>query len=196
MKTWISWEVIGTSMFTKASTFLGSITFPSLDTMKPRRVPANTINMHFFGFRLIPNFLHFINFLLEFLKVSWHVIENYKVVKKYFHEYMNVHMKHFSCLLISGWSIFYTKWHHNPHKIPPNLSQRWFCLDILMQIKYHDILKIHPKGINLIHKRQHVRIFFVSTLSFLKSTQLLNFPFFSRTTTIDDSQIASSTSLI
>ncbi len=66
LKTSISWEAVGTSMFTKASTFLGSITFPSLDTMKHRKVFENTINMHFSGFKLIPNFLHlrknFLNF--------------------------------------------------------------------------------------------------------------------------------------
>jgi hypothetical protein len=58
MKTWISQGVVGTSMFTKASTFLGSITFPSLDTTKPRMVHENTMNAHLFGFRLIPNSLH------------------------------------------------------------------------------------------------------------------------------------------
>ncbi len=31
-------------MFTKASSFLGSITFPSLDIMKPRMVLENTMN--------------------------------------------------------------------------------------------------------------------------------------------------------
>ncbi len=75
-------------MFTKALTFLGSITFASLDTMKPRIVPENTMNAH--------------------------------------------------------------------------LS----------------------------------RFFFVATLSFLKSTQIVNFPFFGGKTTIRDSQFASLISLI
>jgi hypothetical protein len=38
--------------------------------------------------------------------------------------------------------------------------------------------------------------FLVVTLSFLKSTQILSFLFFLGTTTIGDSQVASSTSLI
>ncbi len=38
--------------------------------------------------------------------------------------------------------------------------------------------------------------FLVATLSFLKSTQIMSFPFFLGITTIGDSQVASSTSLI
>ncbi len=38
--------------------------------------------------------------------------------------------------------------------------------------------------------------FLVAALSFLKSTQILSFPFFLSTTTIGDNQVASSTSLI
>jgi hypothetical protein len=45
-------------MFTKASPFLGSVTLPSLDTMKPKMVFENTMNAHLFGFKLIPNSLH------------------------------------------------------------------------------------------------------------------------------------------
>ncbi len=48
----------GGGMFTHASTFLGSITFPSLDAMKPKMVPKNAINAHLSKFSLIPNFLH------------------------------------------------------------------------------------------------------------------------------------------
>jgi hypothetical protein len=59
LKKWISWGVVGTSMFTKASTFLGSMILPFLDIMKPKMVPKNTMNAHFYGFKLIPNFLHF-----------------------------------------------------------------------------------------------------------------------------------------
>jgi hypothetical protein len=33
-------------VFTKASTFLGSMTLPSFDIMKPRMVPENTMNGH------------------------------------------------------------------------------------------------------------------------------------------------------
>jgi hypothetical protein len=45
-------------MFTKASTLLRSMTLPSLDSMKPRMVPKNTMNTHLSRFRLILNFLH------------------------------------------------------------------------------------------------------------------------------------------
>ncbi len=45
-------------MFTRVSTFLGSMTLPSLDIVKPRMVRKNTMNAHLFGFKPIPNFLH------------------------------------------------------------------------------------------------------------------------------------------
>jgi hypothetical protein len=48
---------------------------------------------------------------------------------------------------------------------------------------------------NLIYERQQGS-FFVATLSFLKSTQIFNIPFLGGTTTIGDSQVISSTSLI
>jgi hypothetical protein len=51
--------VVGIGMFTEVSTILGSITLPSLDTIKPRMVLENTMNAHLFGFKLIPNSLHF-----------------------------------------------------------------------------------------------------------------------------------------
>ncbi len=50
--------VVGIDMFIKASTFLWSMTLPSLDPMKPKIVPKNTMNARLFGFRLIPNSLH------------------------------------------------------------------------------------------------------------------------------------------
>jgi len=48
--------VVGTSMFTKDLTFLGSTISPSLDTMKPKIVLENTMNAHLSQLRLIPNF--------------------------------------------------------------------------------------------------------------------------------------------
>jgi hypothetical protein len=58
--------VVGIGMFIKASTFLGSVTFPSLDIMKPRIVLENTMNAHLFGLRLIPNYLHLKKHFLSF----------------------------------------------------------------------------------------------------------------------------------
>ncbi len=58
--------VVGIGIFIKVSTFLGSITFPYLDSMKPRMVLENTMNAHLFGFRLIPNSLHFKKHFLNF----------------------------------------------------------------------------------------------------------------------------------
>jgi hypothetical protein len=51
--------------------------------------------------------------------------------------------------LIGGWSIFDTKWHHNPHKSPPNLSLRQFCVGLLMGLIFDDILKTRPKRYKL-----------------------------------------------
>jgi hypothetical protein len=49
---------------------------------------------------------------------------------------------------------------------------------------------------NLINERQWVKVLLVVMLNFLKWTQILNFPFFLGTTTIGNSQVASSTGLM
>jgi hypothetical protein len=49
-------------MFAKATTFLGSMTLPSLDIMNPKMVLENTMNAHLLGFKLILNSLHFSTF--------------------------------------------------------------------------------------------------------------------------------------
>jgi len=41
--------VVGTRMFSKASTFLKSTTLPLVDTMKPRIVPKKTIMHTYLG---------------------------------------------------------------------------------------------------------------------------------------------------
>jgi len=46
LKTWISCGVVGIGMFIKASTFLESMTLPSLDIMNPKKVLENTMNAH------------------------------------------------------------------------------------------------------------------------------------------------------
>jgi hypothetical protein len=53
-------------MFIKASTFLGSITLPFLNIMKPKMVPENTMNAHLSRFKLIPNSLHLKKHFLTF----------------------------------------------------------------------------------------------------------------------------------
>ncbi len=119
MKIYVSWGVVGIGMFTKASNFWGSITFPSLYTRIPRMVPENTINAHFYGFKLIPNSLHLRKHFVSFSRGVDRSLKNYKFIKKYLHEYINVLMKYFGYYhLIKGRSIFYTKWHHNPHNSP------------------------------------------------------------------------------
>jgi hypothetical protein len=65
-------------MFTKASTFLGSMILPSLDIMKPKMVPKNTMNAHVYGFKLIPNFLHLIK---QFFNFSRWVEKSLKIMK-------------------------------------------------------------------------------------------------------------------
>jgi hypothetical protein len=48
-------------MFTIAYIFFGFVSFPSLETIKPKIIPKNTINAHLSGFRLMPYSLHFEN---------------------------------------------------------------------------------------------------------------------------------------
>jgi hypothetical protein len=50
--------------------------------------------------------------------------------------------------------------------------------------------------ITLLVKANGYGSFFVVALSFLKSTQILSFPFFLSSTIVGDSQVASSTSLL
>jgi hypothetical protein len=38
---------------------LDLVSFPSLEIIKPKIIPKNTINAHFSGFRLMPYSLHF-----------------------------------------------------------------------------------------------------------------------------------------
>jgi hypothetical protein len=137
--------------------------------------------------------------------VSWQVIRNYKVIKKNLHEYNNVLMKRFgNDLLINGQFIFDTKWHHNPHKSPLIYHKGDFVLVLrcnwYLMISWKLILKIvhfmsNDCVNNLINERQWVRVLVVM-LNFLKWTQILNFPFFLGTTTIGNSQVASSTNLM
>jgi hypothetical protein len=121
--------VIGIGMFTNTSTFLGSITLPFLDTMNLKMVLENTMNAHLSKFRLIPNSLHLIKHLFNFSR--W-VDKSLKIIKSSRNIFMNIIMyitKSFSyCPLINGQSIFYTKWHHNPHKSPPICYKGSFVL--------------------------------------------------------------------
>jgi hypothetical protein len=46
-------------MFTIACIFFGSSSFPSLETIKPKIIPKNTMNVHLSRFKLMPYSLHF-----------------------------------------------------------------------------------------------------------------------------------------
>jgi hypothetical protein len=46
-------------MFTIAYIFFGTSSFPSLEIIKPKIILENTINAHFFGFKLVPYSPHF-----------------------------------------------------------------------------------------------------------------------------------------
>ncbi len=88
----------GDGMFTHASTFLGSITFPSLDTMKLKMVPKNAINAHLSKFRLILNFLHWIKHFLSFSR--W-VDRLLKTIKSSRNIFMNSSMYSWNVLVIA-----------------------------------------------------------------------------------------------
>jgi len=76
-------------MFTKASTFLGSMTLPSLDTMNPKMVPENTMNAHLSKFKVIPNFQHLKKHFSSFSR--W-VDRSLKTVKSLRNIFMNTLM--------------------------------------------------------------------------------------------------------
>ncbi len=92
--------VVGMGMFIKPWTFLGSITFLFLDTIKPRIVFKNTMNAHLFGLRLIPNFLHLKK---HFLSFSRHVDKSLKIVKSSRNIFMNTLMYSWNVLVIALW---------------------------------------------------------------------------------------------
>jgi hypothetical protein len=115
-------------------------------------------------------------------------------------------MKQFGyCLLIGRWSIFDTKWHHNPHKSPLINNKGGLVLVLWCNQNMMTSLKSIQKGINLmfdkcvnklIGKRQHVRIFLCCHIELLEIHTNFQLPIFLGTTTIGDNQVASSTSLI
>jgi hypothetical protein len=162
------------------------------------------MNAHLSLFKLIPNFLLNKTFF-QLFKVNWQVTKNYKIIKKNLHEYINIFTKSFSyCPLIGEQSIFDTKRHHNLHKSPLVYHKGNFA-SLLVPLISNDILKTHPKGINfmlnnyvddLICEGQWVKVFLCCCVEFPKTTHIFNFPFFFKTITIGDSQIASTTGLI
>ncbi len=85
LKTCISWGVIGTSIFAKASTFFGSMIL-LLNIMKPRIVFENTMNAHLFRFKLIPNSWPLRKHLLNFSRC---VDRSLKIVKSSRKIFMN-----------------------------------------------------------------------------------------------------------
>jgi hypothetical protein len=77
-------------MFIKASTFLGSMTLPSLDTVKPKMVLENTMNSPFVYVQTNTKLFTFKKTFLQLLKVSDKSLKNHKFIKKKRHEYINV----------------------------------------------------------------------------------------------------------
>ncbi len=71
-------------MFTIACIFFGSSSFPSLEIIKPKIIPENTINAHLFGFRLMPYSLHFWKHSLYSLQVIFHITYIVKSSKNIF----------------------------------------------------------------------------------------------------------------
>ncbi len=99
LKTWISWGVVNISRFVKASTFLGSITLPSLDIMKTRIVLENTMNAHLFGFKLIPNYLFNKHLKKHFMSFSRWVNKLLKTIKSSRKIFMNTSMYFWNVLI-------------------------------------------------------------------------------------------------
>jgi len=104
--------------------------------------------------------------------------------------------------LIGRWSVFDPKKHYNPYKSPPINNKGGFILvlwcygNLLVSIKTILIcinLMFGYSINNLINKRYMYGSFFMVALSFLKSTQILSFPFFLSIITIGDKQVAFST---
>jgi hypothetical protein len=87
------------------------------DFHPPKIVPRKTMNAHLYGLKLMPNSLHLKKKNSKFFKVCGQVTKHHKIIKKYFHEHINVFTKSFNDnLLINKWFIFYTKWYYNPYK--------------------------------------------------------------------------------
>ncbi len=59
LNTWIYYGFLGGGMFIIACIFFGFGSFPSLEIIKPKIIPQNTMNVHLFGFILMPYSLHF-----------------------------------------------------------------------------------------------------------------------------------------
>ncbi len=92
--------VVGTSMFTKASTLLGSMTLPSLDVMNPKMILENTMNAHLSRFKLIPNSLHLRNHFFSFSR--W-VDRSPKMVKLSRKIFMNASIYSWKVLVTTFW---------------------------------------------------------------------------------------------
>jgi hypothetical protein len=75
--------ILGGGMFTIVCIFFRSSSFLSLETIKPKIIPENTINAHLSRFKLMPYFLHFwkhnlsfykwLSMLLYIIKSSWNI---------------------------------------------------------------------------------------------------------------------------
>jgi hypothetical protein len=176
-----------------------------LDTMNPKMVFENPMNA-LLGFILIPNSLHLRKHFFSFSK--W-IEKSLKIVKSSRKIFMNTSMYSWKAFfyypLTSGQSIFDTKRHHNPHKSPLVCHKGNFVLvfwcDWYLMISW----KLVQKGINfvpnncvddLICEKQWVKVIFCYCIEFPKINIDLQLSILLRTTTIGDSQVASSTNFI
>jgi hypothetical protein len=108
-------------------------------------------------------------------------------------------------MLISWWTIFYTKWHHHPDKCSL-VSDKSSLVSLLKCNKYIMIYwKTIQKWIGVMTNNNikdfsvnesGYGFFFVATFNFWKSTQIQNLPLFLGTIIISDSYEAFSTSWI
>ncbi len=104
-----------------ACIFFESSSFPSLETIKPKIIPKNTINAHFSRFILMPYSLHFWKHNLSFCKwLSMSLTIHRKGIQKCFHKIVQILSECFShCSSICWRAILNSKRHHLPYKSAP-----------------------------------------------------------------------------
>ena len=83
MKYWTSFLLLGISIFSIASTLLGSMLIPSFEIICPRSLPYSKAKCDLLGFREIPNFMHFKKTLSRYWRCFSLDMENTVMLSKY-----------------------------------------------------------------------------------------------------------------
>jgi hypothetical protein len=119
---------VGIYIFNITCVFFESWSFPSFKIINPILKPKYH-KCTFLNIETITKVMTFQKTKSYFIYVSFHTIENCKIIQKDIHEYINVFMKcFFYSTLINQWTIFHSKWHHYPNKCFPINSKSSFVL--------------------------------------------------------------------